>query len=182
MLSVKPAEAVPPQPADPPLPLHPSSPPFHVVPGLSNFRDIGGWPIDTPIGAPPRRVRKGILFRGSDTNRITSEGEEKLRQLGIKTDFDLRSKQQIERTGGYKELYGIDRRWTPVFAEEEYTEEAAQKRYELYAAEGTDVRLHCIYHWTSKLMNSGHSHGVHRDSHRRRPYVPDCPFASSLIC
>jgi len=29
--------------------------------------------------------------------------------------------------------------WAPVFAEEEYTEEAARARYELYAGEGTDV-------------------------------------------
>lgn len=113
-------------------------PPFHTVPGLSNFRDIGGWPVSTQHG-PPRLVRKGILFRGSDTNRITAQGEEKLRKLGIKTDFDLRSKQQIDKTGGYKEIPGIERRWAPVFAEEKYTEEAAQKRYELYAGEGTDV-------------------------------------------
>lgn len=134
------------QDANTPLPpSHPDSPPFHIVPGLSNFRDIGGWPIATSPGAPPRHVRKGILFRGSDTNRITPKGAEKLRQLGIKTDFDLRSKQQIEKTGGYKEISGIQRRWTPVFAEEEYTEEAARQRYELYAGEGTTVRYYPFY-------------------------------------
>ncbi|KAF1972655.1 putative tyrosine-protein phosphatase [Bimuria novae-zelandiae CBS 107.79] len=138
MLSAKPAEASSPQPAGAaPQPSHPSFPPFHIVPGLSNFRDIGGWPVATPPGISPRHVRCGILFRGSDTNRITSEGEERLRQLGIKTDFDLRSKQQIDKTGGYREIPGIERRWTPVFADEQYTEEVARKRYELYAGEGT---------------------------------------------
>ena len=136
---------VPPQHTNTPLPPpHPDSPPFQIVPGLSNFRDIGGWPIATSPGAPPRHVRKGVLFRGSDTNRITSKGAEKLRQLGINTDFDLRSKQQIEKTGGYKEIPGIQRGWTPVFAEEEYTEKAALQRYELYAGEGTIVRSTCF--------------------------------------
>ncbi|KAL1592009.1 hypothetical protein SLS60_011601 [Paraconiothyrium brasiliense] len=136
MLSAKPVEVSPSQaPSHAP---HPDFAPFHIIPGLSNFRDIGGWPISTPSHTPTNRVRKGILFRGSDTNRITPEGEEKLRKLGIKTDFDLRSKQQIEKTGGYREIPGIERRWTPVFAEEQYTEEAARKRYELYAGEGTD--------------------------------------------
>ncbi|KAJ4350347.1 uncharacterized protein N0V89_008968 [Didymosphaeria variabile] len=147
MLSVKPVEVAPSQAAEthpsqttepPSRPPHPNFAPFHIIPGLSNFRDIGGWPLCTPSHAPTKRVRKGILFRGSDTNRITPEGEGKLRKLGIKTDFDLRSKQQIEKTGGYREISGIERRWTPVFAEEQYTEEAARKRYELYAGEGTD--------------------------------------------
>jgi hypothetical protein len=122
-------------------PAHPEFFPFHIVTGISNFRDIGGWPIyDDSV--PPKcvgHVRRGILYRGSDTNRVTPEGEEKLQELGIKTDFDLRSKQQIEKLGGYKEIPGIERRWEPVFKEEEYTEEAAKKRYELYAGDGTEV-------------------------------------------
>ena len=122
---------------EPPL-SPPTFPPFCFIPGLSNFRDVGGWPIVAPLG-PLRHVRKGILYCGSDTNRITPEGAEALRKLGIKVDFDLRSKQQIDKTGGYKEIEGITRMWAPVFAEEEYTEEAARARYELYAGEGTDV-------------------------------------------
>lgn len=117
----------------------PSHPPFHVISGLSNFRDIGGWPIYIP-GSPDHYVRRGILYRGSDTTRLTEKGEQNLRDLGIKADFDLRSKQQIERTGGYKDIPGIERKWTPVFADEEYTEEAAQRRYNLYASDGTEVR------------------------------------------
>jgi hypothetical protein len=137
MLSTKPAEEEPPKHLEPPRPAHPDFRPFHIVPGISNFRDIGGWETQTPNVS----VRKGVLFRGSDTNRITPQGIAKLQQLGIKTDFDLRSKQQIEKAGGYKEVEGIGRKWTPVFAEEEYTEEAARQRYELYASETPDVCL-----------------------------------------
>ncbi|KAF2186248.1 hypothetical protein K469DRAFT_687241 [Zopfia rhizophila CBS 207.26] len=139
MLSAKPAEEAPPRPSIP-RPPAPSFFPFHIVPGLSNFRDVGGWPIASP-DSPDQiigHVRKGILYRGSDTNNIKPEGEVKLRELGIKTDFDLRSKQQIEKAGGYKEVEGSKRVWTPVFKEEQYTEEEARRRYELYAGEGTD--------------------------------------------
>lgn len=161
MPSAKLSDMVPSLRVDTPfLPPHPTSPPFHIVPGLSNFRDIGGWPIVTSPGAPSRRVRKRILFRGSDTNRITLEGVEKLRQLGIRTDFDLRSKQQIENAGGYKEIPGIQRRWTPVFAEEEYTEEAARKRYELYADEGTNVSLNRFYCILILMKPVGYSYSL----------------------
>lgn len=142
-MSAKPTKEDPPSSlVEPPIrPAHPAFFPFHIVPGISNFRDIGGWPIYDE-NSPPKPigyVRRGILYRGSDTNRVTLEGEEELRGLRIKTDFDLRSKQQIEKLGGYKEIPGIERKWEPVFREEEYTEEAAKKRYELYAGDGTEV-------------------------------------------
>lgn len=139
MLSTKPADEAPPKPSDTtPRAPHPEFFPFHLIAGLSNFRDVGGWPIASSSSAP-KHVPTGILYRGSDTNHIRPEGAAKLRELGIKTDFDLRSKQQIEKAGGYKEIEGVERKWTPVFAEEQYTEEAARNRYELYAGEGTDV-------------------------------------------
>lgn len=139
MLSTKPAnEPAPNPPATAPRAPHPSFLPFHLVLGISNFRDTGGWPVSSPADSP-RHVRKGILYRGSDTNHLQPDGAAKLRALGIKTDFDLRSKQQIEKAGGYREIEGIERIWAPVFREEQYTEEAARKRYELYAGEGTEV-------------------------------------------
>ncbi|KAF2634121.1 hypothetical protein P280DRAFT_334589 [Massarina eburnea CBS 473.64] len=120
-------------------PNHPSYPPFHRIPGLSNFRDIGGWPITlSSPSSTPSHVRKGLIYRGSDTTRITPDGEACLRELGIKRDYDLRSRQQIEKTGGYKDIDGIERVWTPVFGEEGYTEEKARERYKMYAGDGTD--------------------------------------------
>jgi hypothetical protein len=134
MLSAKPVEEDPSSQAKPPR-AAPDLFPFYVVPGVSNFRDIGGWESITHFHS----IRKGVIFRGSDTNGITPEGIAKLHELGIKTDFDLRSKQQIEKAGGYKEMEGIQRIWTPVFADEQYTEEAARQRYELYASENPEV-------------------------------------------
>lgn len=132
MLSAKPAEVESPSKAEEPIRVaHPDFPPFHVIPGISNFRDIGGW----NTSSLNTHVRRGVLYRGSDTFRVQPEGIRRLQELGIKTDFDLRSKQQIEKAGGYKEIEGIERKWTPVFADEQYTEEAANQRYELYASE-----------------------------------------------
>jgi hypothetical protein len=136
-LSANPADEDPPSPT-PIRPPHPDFFPFQIVTGISNFRDIGGWP--TGKG----EVRRGILYRGSDTNRVQSDGIAKLHALGVKTDYDLRSKQQIEKAGGYRELDGIERKWTPVFTDEQYTEEAAKARYELYAGEGTKVNANRI--------------------------------------
>jgi len=139
MLSAKPVEATPPTLSEPSIRApHPTTFPFHHIPGLSNFRDIGGWPIASSSSSS-KHVRTGLLYRGSDTSRITPAGEVKLRELGIKKDFDLRSKQQIQSAGGFKEIGSVERVWTPVFGEEGYTEEAARGRYELYAGEGTDV-------------------------------------------
>jgi hypothetical protein len=128
-----------------PLPTHPDFFLFHVVPGLSNFRDVGGWPIESGDGVCIGHVRKGLLYRGSDTTRIKPEGVEVLRALNIQTDYDLRSREQIQKLGGYKEMDGIQRVWKPVFSDEQYSEEAARTRYELYAADGTDVRLLSTY-------------------------------------
>jgi hypothetical protein len=139
MLSAAPAESTPPTTVEPPPRApHPTTFPFHGISGLSNFRDIGGWAIASSPDAP-KHVRTGIFYRGSDTNHITREGEAKLRELGIVIDFDLRSREQISKTGGFKEMGGIERVWAPVFADSQYTETKTSQRYEQYAAEGTDV-------------------------------------------
>ncbi|KAL2064204.1 hypothetical protein VTL71DRAFT_4698 [Oculimacula yallundae] len=113
-------------------------PPFVDIPGLANFRDIGGWPIENDKGIVTGTVRKGIFYRGPDTTTVTDEGVEKLRALGVTTDFDLRSKGQIEKAGGFKDLEGIERVWCPAFPDGEYSPEKAANRYVLYASDGTE--------------------------------------------
>tara|TARA_R110002003_G_scaffold200_1_gene15634 strand:+ start:2379 stop:2816 length:438 start_codon:yes stop_codon:yes gene_type:complete len=112
--------------------------PFCHVAGVSNFRDIGGWSIASPTS---KHVRQNLIFRGSDTIRITPAGVAKLQELNVQTDFDLRSRQQIEKLG-VRDLgeWGIQRVWSPVFGDEEYTEAKARERYELYASENPAVR------------------------------------------
>ncbi len=72
---------------------HPGLPRWLRVPDITNARDLGGWPV--PGG---RRVRQGLLYRSSEMNghhTLTPEGESiLLRELGIRTDLDLRGEDE----------------------------------------------------------------------------------------
>lgn len=47
------------------------SPPFVNVPGIANFRDIGG-----------NNVRRGLVYRSADPSKPTEEGLMKMKDLG----------------------------------------------------------------------------------------------------
>ncbi len=68
---------------------HPAPPRWLYVPGITNVRDMGGWPL-----SGNRRVRQGLIYRSSEMNShldITDEGKRVLvEELGIRTDIDLR--------------------------------------------------------------------------------------------
>ncbi|RKN77252.1 tyrosine-protein phosphatase [Streptomyces klenkii] len=51
-----------------------------------NFRDAGGYRT-----ADGRWVRMGVLYRTSELSKLTDADVAKLRRLGIRTDYDLRS-------------------------------------------------------------------------------------------
>ncbi len=51
------------------------SPPFVDIPGISNFRDIGGLP--TING---EQIRRGLVFRSADPCKATEEGMKKMSQ------------------------------------------------------------------------------------------------------
>ena len=115
-------------------------PPFVNVPTLHNLRDIGGHALSS---SPPTAVRKGILYRSADPSACASSPDalQQLHALNITTVFDLRSKPEIDRAGGPKELPGIQRIWTPVFEAEDYSPEKVALRYREYAKQGTEVTL-----------------------------------------
>jgi protein-tyrosine phosphatase len=68
---------------------HHATPRWIAVPGITNVRDLGGWPV--PGG---RRVRQGRVYRSSEMNshvEIAPEGKRVLiEDLRIRTDLDLR--------------------------------------------------------------------------------------------
>lgn len=68
---------------------HDALPRWIAAPGITNVRDLGGWPL--PGG---RRVRQGRAYRSSEMNshlQISDAGMRLLvEQLGIRTDLDLR--------------------------------------------------------------------------------------------
>ena len=75
------------------------------VDGDTNVRDLGGW---ATYGGG--KVRQGLLYRGARLNEndsteilITEEGIRTLRELGIKTEIDLRQTQAVngrDESGG----------------------------------------------------------------------------------
>lgn len=67
----------------------PTPPRWIRVPGMTNMRDIGGWPL-----AGGRRIRQGAIYRSSEMNgslQISNSGRRILEDdLAIRTDLDLR--------------------------------------------------------------------------------------------
>lgn len=123
--------------------------PFLNIDNLPNARDIG--PLPTATG----HVKKGMLFRGPDLTRLTPTGIEAFTALGISTNFDLRSQQQLDRMGTGPIIPGVQRVWTPVFDERGYTEERAGERYRAYAGDGV-----CHAWWSGSVVWRQRGRGV----------------------
>jgi protein-tyrosine phosphatase len=62
--------------------------------GAYNFRDLGGYP--TTDG---RRTRWGRLYRSDTLHELTGQDLELLRQIGLASVIDLRTANEVERTG-----------------------------------------------------------------------------------
>ena len=63
--------------------------------GMENLRDLGGYPL---AGRGSERfTRWGSLYRGDLPKQVTQADRQRLRELGITTVVDLRSKEEIER-------------------------------------------------------------------------------------
>ncbi|KAM0816511.1 putative Tyrosine phosphatase [Seiridium cardinale] len=118
--------------ADPSLP----SPPFIFIDGLPNFRDIGGYPINSQ---PGKVVREGVVFRSSEPSNLTEQGIASLQALQVTDVYDLRSLPELQRDAqkGHgrqpKEWPGSNRIFAPVFLDDDYSQEAIAHRIKGYA-------------------------------------------------
>ncbi|KAK2064885.1 tyrosine phosphatase [Colletotrichum caudatum] len=117
------------------------SPPFHAIPGLPNFRDAGGYPIDAQ---PGYILRPGIIFRSAEPSRLTDDGVTRLQDLGITHVYDLRSTIELKRLAqagtscDVREWPGAQRVFVPVFLDQDYGPEAIALRYRNYSSDSTD--------------------------------------------
>ncbi|KAH8648382.1 tyrosine phosphatase family-domain-containing protein [Xylariales sp. PMI_506] len=117
------------------------TPPFILIPGLPNFRDIGGYPVapSSSSSATGRIIRRGVVFRSSEPSKVTEAGVIQLQALGITDVYDLRSKQELEKDArdGHgrqaREWEGARRIFAPVFTVDDYSPEAIALRYKNYA-------------------------------------------------
>jgi Tyrosine phosphatase family len=111
----------------PPLP----TPPFIAIEGIDNFRDLGGYPTSNPTIF----VRRNFIFRCAHPGNATEDGQEQLRALGITTLYDLRSEPEIEKNLAITpniDIKGVERKFTPVFANTDYSPEKVAVRYAQY--------------------------------------------------
>jgi len=117
------------------------SPPFVSIEGILNFRDLGGYAVSSALDS--QSIRRNVIYRCGEPNRVTLDGIAKLRSLGITHAYDLRSTTEIEKNiaagrGGTVEWDGCERVFAPVFNEKDYSPENIAIRYKDYASEGTE--------------------------------------------
>lgn len=97
---------------------------WRLIQGISNFRDIGGWRINSPRSHDIEEylyVKLNTIFRCATMDNISRDsGLEKLRDLGINTIFDFRTKSEAKRCVKDEELlrFGLRRIHCPFDLEE----------------------------------------------------------------
>ncbi|OPB41937.1 Tyrosine specific protein phosphatase and dual specificity protein phosphatase [Trichoderma guizhouense] len=113
-----------------------ASAPYISIPGVANFRDIGGTPI---ASHPGKQVRRNIVFRSARPDISTSRGKKKLQMLAITHTYDLRSTQELSSSKSYDRSKLIwagttTRVSVPVFRPEEYAPDAVVARFAKHGA------------------------------------------------
>ncbi|KLU90562.1 hypothetical protein MAPG_10414 [Magnaporthiopsis poae ATCC 64411] len=121
--------------------LHPSlpTPPFLDIPGVPNFRDLGGY---ATAAHPGKLFRRNLIYRSSEPSKLTPEGVRKLQELGIAKVYDLRSAREIEshndnHGGKIVEWDGAERVLLSAFVDEDYSPEALALRFSRFSGEGS---------------------------------------------
>ncbi|KAK6001458.1 hypothetical protein QM012_002789 [Aureobasidium pullulans] len=131
-------------------------PPFVNVIGIANFRDIGGYSTSS---SSHQSIRSGLVYRCADPSKVQPDGLAKLKELGVKKVFDLRSIPEISKQGPEwagvaveKDVFTtradgdepplaadeIERIWCPVFANTDYGPEQVAIRFQNYAKKGSE--------------------------------------------
>jgi protein-tyrosine phosphatase len=114
------------------------------IDGLVNVRDLGGW-----VTADGKTVKQGLLYRGSEIDgifeekfKLTAEGLEQMKALGIKTDFDLRHEGENVLEGEH--IYYNAIQYEGAFSEK--GREAVRKLFaDLAEPANYPAYLHCTY-------------------------------------
>ncbi|KAH6915078.1 protein-tyrosine phosphatase-like protein [Coprinopsis sp. MPI-PUGE-AT-0042] len=128
-----------------------SKPPFVTVPGVINVRDLGSYASTT---RPGMVTKPKLLLRSAELSRITDEGKQILKDIGVTQVYDLRSDTEIKKYDAPPpEIEGITYNHVPVFKTADYSPEMMAKRYQLYASGKTEAFIE-LY---SQIMDHGGS-------------------------
>ncbi|KAL7924145.1 tyrosine phosphatase family domain-containing protein [Trichoderma austrokoningii] len=108
--------------------------PYICIPGVPNFRDIGGYAIASETN---QQFRRNVVFRSALPRYILDDGSErarnKMQMLGIGAVFDLRSEPEFLAVRAYDRrkhlLPEMHRVSAPVFRPEEYNSDFLADQY-----------------------------------------------------
>ena len=121
------------------------------VPGTTNVRDCGGWRTTTG-----KRVRQGMIYRGAQIDGggkgkgyiITPEGIAVMKELGIRTDIDLRQAKLFEKLGTRLSVFGAKGLNFPIGSYTSFLKATASKYPDCFRAflkeENYPVFVHCM--------------------------------------
>ncbi|GAA5814842.1 hypothetical protein MFLAVUS_008345 [Mucor flavus] len=98
------------------------------IPGVKNFRDIGGWSLKDGSGY----IRERTVFRCGHLVDITEQGIQTLRRLNVIAAFDFRSDPEIERQGVMPDIAGLTRYPSAMFTQADYSPAALATRWKGY--------------------------------------------------
>ncbi|KAL5529712.1 hypothetical protein ACEPAG_5697 [Sanghuangporus baumii] len=156
-----------------------SSPPFHTVDGVINFRDFGIPSFPSASGYVPRidekagevpHIRPGVLFRSGEPARLTEKGKATLKELGITTIFDLRSEVEIRKyQSSTPEIEGVRFVHVPVSDSGEYDPMALAARVSRFAKDEKNA-FSSLY--TGILENGGPAYETILKHLRDKPGEP----------
>ena len=121
------------------------------VPGTTNVRDCGGWRTTTG-----KRVRLGMIFRGAQIDgggrgkrlQITPEGLAVMKELGIRTDLDLRQSKLFEKLSKPLSAFGAKALNFPIASYSNFLKSATPKYSDCFRAflkeENYPIYIHCM--------------------------------------
>ncbi|KAG6335887.1 hypothetical protein ID866_3196 [Astraeus odoratus] len=143
-----------------------SNPPFISIPGVSNVRDLGSYPIATSNVI----TKPGYAYRAAEVSNITEEGAEKMTALRITTIFDLRSDPEMKKySTPIPTIEGVEIIRAQVFKNEDYSPESISKKFELYASATTEAFMKL---YSQILDHGGNAFGIILRHVRDRPNSP----------
>lgn len=73
------------------------------IPGIQNFRDLGGY----PSYSDKKLIRWGMLYRSAEIDSLEWSSRRELKNIGIKTIVDLRSKLEISRQNPLQQEFNV---------------------------------------------------------------------------
>uniref|UniRef100_A0A060T9N1 ARAD1D13134p n=1 Tax=Blastobotrys adeninivorans TaxID=409370 RepID=A0A060T9N1_BLAAD len=108
------------------------------VEGVSNLRDFGGL-----YNRNGNYVRPELLYRSANPAHTTEYGYEQMEhELNIRTIFDLRSIQELERNGSASDHGKIKVQWTPIFKDQDLSPEKLANRHNHYKSDPVEGFKH----------------------------------------